>query len=57
MKVKIGDTVLIITGKDAGKKGKVIRLLKEKERVVIEKVNLITKHVKKTRERAGERIE
>lgn len=57
MRIKKNDTVLVISGKDKGKKGKVIRTLRSDNRVVVEKANIVKKHIKKTRERAGERIE
>ena len=41
-----GDTVVVISGKDKGKKGKVMRLLKEEDRVVVEGVNLVKRHMK-----------
>ena len=41
-----GDTAIVIAGDDKGKKGKVLEVVKEKNRVIIEKVNMITKHVK-----------
>ena len=46
MKIKKGDTVRVITGKDKGKEGKVLVVDKKNERVVVEGVNMITKHVK-----------
>ena len=46
LNVKKGDTVVVITGKDAGKKGKVLASLPSKNRVVVEGVNIITKHKK-----------
>jgi len=57
MKIKIGDNVLVTTGKDKGKKGKVQKVYKKLEKVVVEKVNIRTKHVKKTSNRAGERVQ
>ncbi len=45
MKIKKGDTVLIITGKDRGKKGKVLQSFPKDERVSVEGVNLLKKHV------------
>lgn len=47
--VKTGDLVQVITGKDAGKKGKVIEVIPAKNRVVVEKVNIVKKHAKPTR--------
>lgn len=46
MKVKVGDTVKIIAGKDKGKSGKVLRTLKNENRVVVEGLNMIKKHSK-----------
>lgn len=46
LNVKKGDTVVVITGKDAGKKGKVVASYPKKGRVVVEGVNIITKHKK-----------
>ncbi len=44
--VRRGDTVKVIAGDDKGKSGKVMEVLAEKRRVVIEGVNMITKHQK-----------
>lgn len=57
MKFKTGDQVIIIAGKDKGKKGKILRTLHKKNKIVVEKVNLKTKYVKKTAQRAGEKIQ
>jgi len=46
MKVKKGDTVLVIAGKDKGAKGKVIQAYPERDRVLVEGVNRIKKHTK-----------
>lgn len=46
MKIKNGDTVLIISGKDKGKKAKVIRVLIEENRIVVEGANLRKKHTR-----------
>ena len=53
MKVKQNDTVLVITGKDRGKVGKVLKVYESKKAVSVDKVNIATKHVKKTATRAG----
>ena len=45
-KIKVGDTVQVITGKDKGKEGKVIRIDHKAGRVVVEGVNMLTKHNK-----------
>lgn len=44
--VKKGDMVMVITGKDAGKKGKVLEVFTKKSRVVVEKVNMVKRHTK-----------
>jgi len=44
--VKKGDFVMVITGKDAGTKGKVIDVILKKGRVVVEKANMIKRHTK-----------
>ncbi|MEK7113585.1 MAG: 50S ribosomal protein L24 [Patescibacteria group bacterium] len=44
MKIKKGDNVLVITGKDKGKKGKIASVLKSKDRVVVEGINMMKKH-------------
>lgn len=49
MKLKKGDTVLIISGKDRGKKGKVLEALPKEERIVVEGANLRKKHVRPRR--------
>jgi large subunit ribosomal protein L24 len=56
MKLKLNDKVLVISGKDRGKSGKIIRVDKKHNRIVVEKVNMRTKHIKKTMARAGEKI-
>lgn len=44
MKVKKGDNVLIIAGKDKGKSGKIVRVLVSKDKVVVEGINMLKKH-------------
>ncbi len=46
MHVKKGDTVVVISGKDKGKKGKVLAAIPKKDRVLIEGINMLTKHQK-----------
>jgi large subunit ribosomal protein L24 len=45
-RIKKGDTVLVIQGKEKGKRGKIMRVLAAEERVVVEKVNFIKRHVR-----------
>ena len=49
MKVKVGDNVRILAGKDKGKEGRVIRTLKKDNKVVVEGINMVKKHVKPNR--------
>jgi len=44
MKLKKGDNVIVMTGKDKGKKGKIAHVLASKNRVVIEGINVMKKH-------------
>lgn len=46
MRVKKGDTVVVIAGKDKGKKGTVVKVMPKVNRVLVEGVNVITKHQK-----------
>jgi len=48
MNIRTGDIVVILTGKDRGKKGKVVRVLPRQERVVVEGANIAKKHLKPT---------
>lgn len=49
MKVKVGDNVLVIAGADKGKTGKVIKTLKKDNKVVVEGVHIVHKHIKPNR--------
>ena len=44
--VKTGDTVMVISGKSKGKKGKVVEVSPKEGKVIVEGVNMISKHVK-----------
>lgn len=44
MKLKKNDSVIIITGKDKGKSGKILRVLVKKNRVIVEGLNMMKKH-------------
>ena len=56
MKIKVNDQVSIIAGKDKNKTGKVMRLMHKQNKVVVEKINIRTKFIKKTKEKAGQQI-
>ena len=44
--VKTGDTVVVLSGKDRGKKGKVLQVSPKEGKVIVEKINMVSKHVK-----------
>ena len=56
MRIRKGDTVQVIAGKDKGKTGAVLRTLPNENRVVVEGVNMRTRHVKPTQEGESGRI-
>ena len=47
--VKTGDTVIDLSGKDKGKKGKVLAVSPKEGKVIVEKVNIVSKHIKPRR--------
>ena len=49
MKIKVGDNVRVITGSNKGKEGKVLNVLRKDNRVVVDGVNIVKKHVKPNR--------
>ncbi len=49
MKIKVGDNVRVITGTNKGKEGKVLKVLRKENRVVIDGINVVKKHVKPSR--------
>ena len=55
LNIKKGDTVKVIAGKDKGAEGKVIQVLREEQRVIVEGVNRVKKHTKSVNQggRAG----
>jgi large subunit ribosomal protein L24 len=58
MKIKKGDSVIVRAGKDKGKTGTVIATLRDEDKVLVEGINLKTKHVKAKKEgEKGQRIQ
>ena len=51
--IKVGDQVIVIAGKDKGRMGKVLRVLKKEGRVVVERVNMVKKHQRQTQNQQG----
>ncbi|HHX58646.1 MAG TPA: 50S ribosomal protein L24 [Candidatus Moranbacteria bacterium] len=57
MRIKKGDQVKILTGKDRGRVGRVLKVLRSEERVTVEKVNMVKKHRKaRTQQEKSERV-
>ncbi len=57
MKIRTGDHVVVISGKDKGKAGAVLRVLQSSNRVVVAGINMRVKHVRATPQRPGQRLE
>ncbi len=57
MNLKTGDKVVVITGKDKGKQGKIVKTLKAENKVIVEGINMIKKHVKPNGQNAGSIVE
>lgn len=58
MKIKKNDNVIILSGKDKGKQGKILRVFPDREKVMVEGLNLMTKHVRPRKQgERGERVE
>ena len=53
MNFKVGDEVVVITGSDKGKKGKIIKTLKDENKVIVEGVHKVKKHEKATAQSTG----
>lgn len=51
LRIKKGDTALVLTGKNKGKSGRVLSVIPAKEMVIIEGLNIIKKHIKPTKQR------
>ena len=45
MKIRVGDTVEVIAGKDKGKQGEVLQVLAKQDKVIVEGVNMVTKQI------------
>lgn len=56
-RLKKGDTVIVLSGKDKGKKGKILKVLPDKGKVTVERVNVAKKHQRPTRNFQGGIIE
>ncbi len=52
-KIKKKDIVIVISGKDKGKKGEVIKVLPKEDKIIVSKVNIVKKHLKPTQTDPG----
>jgi len=52
-RLKKGDEVFVTNGKDKGKKGKILQVLRDRERVLVEKVNIVSRHVRQNPQGGG----
>jgi large subunit ribosomal protein L24 len=57
MKIKTGDKVLVLSGKDKGKEGKVLQVFPKHDRLVVEGLNQMTRHLKGGGGRPGQKIQ
>ena len=55
--MKIGDKIIVIAGKDKGKEGKIIKIFKADNKVVVEGVNMVKKHIKSSGDKPGSIVE
>ncbi len=53
LRLKKGDKVKILTGRDKGKEGEIVRVLKENDRVVVAGLNIVKRHTKQSAQSAG----
>ena len=53
MRIKKGDQVIVITGRDKGKTGEVIKSMPKENKVIVQGINLVKRHTKPTQESAG----
>ncbi|MBR5129805.1 MAG: 50S ribosomal protein L24 [Alphaproteobacteria bacterium] len=53
MKIKKGDQVIVITGRDKGKTGEVTKAMPKENKVLVSGINLVKRHTKPTQENAG----
>jgi len=56
-KIKTGDEVIVIAGRSKGRKGKVIRVLKDQDRVVVQGVNMVRRHTRPSAASTGGIVE
>ena len=55
-RIKKGDTVIVLAGKDKGKRGQVTKIITKLDKVIVEGINSVITHKKQTKDSAGGRI-
>jgi large subunit ribosomal protein L24 len=53
LKVKKGDRVVVITGRDKGKRGEILKVLREENRVIVQGVNMAQRHQRQSMQQEG----
>jgi len=53
LKVKKGDEIIVLAGKDKGKKGKIVKVIPDELRVIVDGINMVKRHEKPSRTSAG----
>ena len=56
MKFKLGDKILITSGKDKGQKGEIVRVFPTQDRVIVKGFNMYSKHIKPVGDKSGDRV-
>ena len=56
-KFKKGDEVVVLTGRDRGKKGSILRVMPKEERLIVQGVNMVRRHTRQTQRQAGGIVE
>ena len=57
LKIKKGDKVVVITGRDKGKTGEVVKVLREQNRLIVQGVNMVKRHQRQTMQAQGGIVE
>jgi large subunit ribosomal protein L24 len=57
MKIKRGDNVVVLTGRDKGKKGNVLKVLPDEDRVIVQGVNVVKRHTRPSAQQTGGIVE
>lgn len=56
-RLKKGDQVVVLSGKDKGKRGRILQVLPKKDAVLVEKINMVKRHTKQNKSDAGGIVE